>query len=164
MVEVASEQSGSAELQRVGRSLWIAIGGVAILLVAGIVSAAVLSRQHVASYPAGSPAWTVQRYLSYLQQGQVDQAYDMSNIQDGPFGEPMTRAQFHQQFDNWSQTSHRVTLVRSSRHDDQASVDVAISSFSAGPFGSSSGTQRTTFTLERHGKHWVITGPFYLPT
>lgn len=147
-----------------GRPIWLLMAGVAVLLVAGVIVAVVASNQKAASYAPNSPEGTVQRYLTYLQNGEVDKAYDIGDLQYGPTGERMSRADFHQQFDSWSQTSHRVTLVRSMRSGNEATVTVDISSFSAGPLGSSNQTQRTTFTLVRQGKGWRITGPNYLPS
>lgn len=151
------------------RSLWAPgliaiIAGAVLLIVAGIVLAAVLSHtRQTVTYPPNSPAGTVQRYLTLLQNGKTDQAYRLTRISDyGPVG-TMTRAEFAQQFASWSQTSHQVTLDSTSVSRQDATVTVQISSFSGGPFGASSESNRAVFTLVKDIGRWLITGPPYLP-
>lgn len=141
------------------------MGGAVLLLVAGIILAAVLSHnEQTVTYQLTSPEGTVQRYLNLLQSGKVDAAYRMTQITDYGPGGTMTRAMFDQQFAGWSQTSHQVTLldpVTVSR--GAASVPVQISSFSGGPLGASTDSNRVVFTLTKSGRRWLITGPPYLP-
>lgn len=140
------------------------IGGAVLLIVAGVILAVILSHtQQAVTYPANSPEGTVQRYLNLLQSGKLDQAYRMTQITDyGPEG-TMTRAEFAQQFASWSQSSHQVTLDSTTSGQGEASVTVQISSFSGGPFGASSDSNRVVFTLTKTSSRWLITGPPYLP-
>jgi hypothetical protein len=125
------------------------------LLVAGIIVALVASRRTDTAYPANSPEGTVATYLRLLQNGQADQAYDLVAID-------RDRQAFIRQYGDWSQRTHRVTLVNSNTSGDRATVTVDLSTFSGGAFGASDTTNRQTFTLEQRGGKWRITGPDYL--
>jgi hypothetical protein len=138
------------------RSLWALTAVVGALLLAGIVVGIVAARGGTTSYAPSSPEGRVQRYLGLLQDGNVDQAYGMTDL-------GLTRSEFHSRFDGWSQQSHRVTLAHSYTHGTEAAVTVDVSTFSAGPFGSSDSSQRMTFTLTRNRTTWRIDGPTYLP-
>jgi hypothetical protein len=140
---------------RMYRSLLVLLGGAAALLAAGVVVALVAVRQPETAYPAHSPQGTVATYLRLLQKGRVDTAYALVAMD-------MDRERFHEQFDTWSQTPHRVTLLQAGTSGSDASVTVEIAAFSAGPFGASDRTSRQTFTLVRQGGAWRITGPEYL--
>jgi hypothetical protein len=139
------------------------IGGAALLIVAGIVVAVVVAHNRgTTQYSAGSPQGTVQRYLTLLQAGNTDRAYRMTQLPEFGVG-LMTRADFNQQFSSWGQTAHQVTLDSTRVSGSEASVTVQISSFSGGPLGASSNSNRVTFTLNRVHGRWLITGPTYLP-
>lgn len=140
------------------------IAGAVLLIVAGIVLAAVLSRtEQTVTYAPNSPEGTVQRYLNLLQSGKIDAAYRLTRISNfGPEG-TMNRAEFAQQFAAWSQTSHQVTLDSTVVSRRDATVVVQISTFSGGPFSASSNSNRAVFTLSKIGGRWLITGPMYLP-
>ena len=140
-----------------GRSLWVLIAGVGLLLAAGIAVAVLVSRHDTAvHYPPNSPQGTVQRYLGLLQSGQVDRAYDMINTD-------RSRSEYDTEYGNWGDRSHRVTLLSSQVTGNSATVKVDISTFDAGPFGSSSNSDRETFALSRQGHRWLINSPEYLP-
>lgn len=146
---------------RIGLMLWVLLGAAVILLSLVIVADVVITHQPQGILPVTSPAGTVQRYLNLLQSGQVDRAFALQRS-------GITRAHFHAEFDNWSKTSHQVTLVSSTVGRNDASVTVDISSFIAGPFNppsieSSGNGSRVTFTLSRMGTHWLISGPEYIP-
>ena len=138
------------------RSVLLPATVIGALLLAVFIAAFVARRNDATSYAPGSPAGRVQRYLGLLQAGKVDAAYAMTD-----FG--LNRNEFHSRFDAWSQQSHRVTLVRSYTHADAASITVDVSTFSAGPFGSTDATQRMTITLVRDRGAWTINSPTYLP-
>ena len=140
---------------RMYRSLLVLLGGAAALLAAGVVVALVAVRQPEMAYPAHSPQGTVATYLRLLQDGKVDTAYALVAMD-------VDRERFHEQFDTWSQTPHRVTLLQADTNGPDASVTVEIAAFSAGAFGASDRTSRQTFTLVRQGGAWRITGPEYL--
>ena len=140
---------------RMYRSLLVLLGGAAALLAAGVVVALVAVRQPETAYPAHSPQGTVATYLRLLQDGKVDTAYALVDMD-------IDRERFHEQFDTWGQTPHRVTLLQADTNGPDASVTVEIATFSAGPFGASDRTSRQTFTLVRQGGAWRITGPEYL--
>ena len=140
---------------RMYRSLLVLLGGAAALLAAGVVVALVAVRQPETAQPAHSPQATVATYLRLLQHGRVDGAYALVAMD-------MDRERFHEQFDTWSQTPHRVTLVQASTSGPDASVTVDIAVFSADAFGASDRTSRQTFTLVRQRGAWRITGPEYL--
>ena len=148
---------------RVQRSMILLIGGVVALLLAGVVFAVVASRRPEASFPPGSPEEAVATYLRLLQEGRVEEAYEMTAFEEP---RPMTRQQFLQQFDRWSQTPHRVTLLRATTTGERASVTVEISAFApgrfGGPFDTPEWTTQQTFTLVRRDGAWRITGPSYL--
>jgi hypothetical protein len=137
------------------RSLLVLLGGAGALLAAGVVVALVAVGQPETAYPAHSPQGTVATYLRLLQNGKVDAAYALVSMDTD-------RSSFHQQFDTWSQTPHRVTLVQAGTSGRDASVTVDIAAFSAGAYGASDQTGRQTFTLVRRGGVWRITGPEYL--
>ena len=140
---------------RMYRSLLVLLGGAGALLAAGVVVALVAVRQPETAYPAHSPQGTVATYLRLLQDGKVDTAYALVAMD-------IDRERFHEQFDTWSQTPHRVTLLQAGTSGPDASVTVEIAAFSAGAFGASDRTSRQTFTLVRQGGAWRITGPEYL--
>ena len=136
---------------RMYRSLLVLLGGAGALLAAGVVVALVAVRQPETAYPAHSPQGTVATYLRLLQDGKVDTAYALVDMD-------IDRERFHEQFDTWGQTPHRVTLLQADTNGPDASVTVEIATFSAGPFGASDRTSRQTFTLVRQGGAWRITG------
>jgi hypothetical protein len=139
------------------------IAGAVLLTVAGIIVAIVVTHnQGTTRYAPDSPEGAVQRYLNLLQDGKTDQAYRLTQI-DGFDGGVMTRAEFNQQFASWSQTSHQVTLNSTTVSGGDATVTVQISSFSGGPFGTSTDSTRVSITLTKTGGRWLITGPPYLP-
>lgn len=146
---------------RMQRSMAILIAGVAVLLLIGVVFALVASRRPETTFPPDSPEGTVATYLRLLQDGQVDEAYALTALEDA---RPMTLEDFHRQFDRWSQTPHRVTLLRSNAASERASVTVEISTFSSAPglFETADRTSQQTFTLVRREGTWLITGPRYL--
>jgi hypothetical protein len=143
---------------RIPRSIVILLAGAAGLLVAGVTVAVVTSHQPATTFPAGSPEAAVATYLRLLQNGQVDEAYAMT-----AFAQPtITREDYHQRFDYWSEQPHRVTLVRTSIAGDQAAVTVETSTFRPGLFGADDNTVQQTITLVRRQGNWLITGPDYL--
>ncbi|GAC1401355.1 MAG: hypothetical protein NVSMB65_18880 [Chloroflexota bacterium] len=141
------------------RSLLV-VGGVGALLLAGIVVALLAARQPETRFAANSPQGTVATYFRLLQEGKVDQAFAMTSFEDSYH--VISPSDFHQQFDGWSQTSHRVTAVSTTTTGSTASVTVDISAFSGGTFGASDRTHRATITLARKGSAWRITGPQWL--
>lgn len=140
---------------RVQRSVLLLVGGAIGLLLAGVVVTLLVTGAPETVYPEDSPEGTVATYLRLLEDGEVEQAYALVSMR-------IDREQFRQQFSNWSERSHRVTLVRSSTDGDSATVVVDVSTFSGGAFGASDQTSRHTFTLERRNGSWRITGPQYL--
>lgn len=140
----------------VGRPFWAVIGAIVVLLVVGVVVALRNSDSKGTVYPLSTPQGVVQRYLSDLQAGKVDAAYDLT-VQF------ITRQEFHNRFDNWNSRSHRVDLAATHVDAETATVSVDISTFSAGPTGADSSTNRVTFSLVRHAKTWRISDPDYLP-
>jgi hypothetical protein len=146
------------------KSLLGRVGGTGALLVMGIVVALAAVRQPEAHYPAHSPEGTVATYLGLLQNGQVDSAYALTAMDAGslPMEQPMSLENFHQQYDQWGQRTHRAVLVRSSVRGQVATVTVDLSSFTGSVFGASDTTNRLTFTLRRHAGGWLITGPAYI--
>jgi hypothetical protein len=142
------------------RSLLIVAAGAALLLLCGTVVGLAAGHQSAPAYPRNSPQAAVATYLRLLQSGKFDAAFQMTDFsgQDAS----MSTNDFHQQYDNWSRQSHRVTLVQSQVNGDTASITVDISTFSGGAFGASDQTYRQTFTLERLPKGWLITGPEYI--
>jgi hypothetical protein len=149
---------------RVQRSMAFAIGGVALLVLVGVALTTIAARRPEASFAPDSPEGTVATYLRLLEQGQVDEAYAMTALEESrSFPEPrMTREQFHRQFDRWSATPRRVTLLRTTMTGDVASVTVDIATFAPGPFGVDDRSAQQTFTLVRREGRWLITGPAYL--
>ncbi len=140
---------------RVQRSVLLLVGGAIALLLAGVIVTLLVTGAPETVYPEDSPEGTVATYLRLLEDGEVEQAYALVSMR-------IDREQFRQQFSNWSERSHRVTLVRSSTDGDSATVVVDISTFSGGAFGASDQTNRQTFTLRRQNGSWRITGPEYL--
>ena len=149
------------------RWLVVLVGGVLALLLAGVVFAVVASRQPEASFPPGSPEEAVATYLRLLQDGRLEEAHAMTAFEAPRDGHgPATREGFVQRFEHWSETPHRVTLLRSSTTGDRATVTVEISAFrgdrAGGPFNAPEWTSQQTFTLVRWEGAWRITGPTYL--
>jgi hypothetical protein len=143
---------------RIPRSMMVLLVGAAGLLVAGVLVAIVSSHRPATTFPADSPEAAVASYLRLLQDGQVDEAYMMT-----AFTQPtITREDYHQRFDSWSEQPHRVTLVRSSTAGDLATVTVETSTFRPGLFGADDSTVQQTVTLVRRQGNWLITGPGYL--
>jgi hypothetical protein len=143
---------------RIPRSMVVLLVGAVGLLVAGVIVAIVSSNRPATTFPAGSPEATVATYLRLLQNGQVDEAYTMT-----AFTQPtITREDYHQRFEYWTQQPHRVTLLRTSTTGDQATVTVETSTFRPGLFEADDSTVQQTFTLVRRQGNWLITGPDYL--
>ena len=145
---------------RVGRSRSISplFGAVSLLIIVGVVLAFIGLRRPTAAYPLHSPQRAVQTYLDRLQSGKVDQAYRMT-VLTPDYPADTSLAGFHRQWDSWSQTSHRITLVRSNQSGGLASVTVDVAAFTPTDLPSSEQTSRVTFTLERLHGTWYITGP-----
>lgn len=143
---------------RIPRSMVVLLVGAVGLLVAGVIVAIVSSDRPATTFPVGSPEATVATYLRLLQNGQVDEAYTMT-----AFTQPtITREDYHQRFEYWTQQPHRVTLLRTSTTGDQATVTVETSTFRPGLFEADDSTVQQTFTLVRRQGNWLITGPDYL--
>lgn len=140
-----------------GRSFLLLVAGAAVLLIAGVLVAVIASRSSETVYPAGTPQHAVATYLRLLQTGNVDRAYGMTAFRS----HDPSRAEFHQIWDGWSSSSHRVVLVRMRESGGTAAVTVDATSFAADPFGSEDQTNRVTFTLVQRGRSWLITGPAY---
>jgi hypothetical protein len=140
----------------------VLIGGVGALLLVGIIVLVIVTHQSETTYPPNSPQQTIATYLRLLQRGQVDEAYKLTSLtspNEDADPSPMSRQDFHAEFDNWSQQSHRVTLLRTNTSGNQSSVTVEVSVFSGDAFGGSDETSRLTFTLVRRHGEWRITGP-----
>jgi hypothetical protein len=156
----ATQSTDRPQTGRTVRAWPVLAGAVGALILAGLVLALFALRRPAATYPAHSPQRAVQRYLALLQAGNVDRAYAMTRFPPSTaFGTPQSN--FHQQWDNWSDSSHRVTLVRANRSGHTASVTVDVTGFSASEFGPTEYTNRMTFTLVRANSMWRITGPQY---
>jgi hypothetical protein len=143
---------------RIQRSMLLLLVGAAGVLVAGVILTIVTSRQPAITFPAGSPEATVAAYLRLLQYGQVDDAYAMTAF-DRP---AITREDYHQRFDHWSEQPHQVTLLRTDTTGEEATVTVEISSFRPNLFGADDYTTQQSITLVRRQGNWLITGPDYL--
>lgn len=142
---------------RMQRSVLVLLAGAGALLLVGIVVAIAAIRQPEAAYPPGSPEATVAGFVRLLEDGKLDEAYDLTAIPT------LSREEFHEQLDNWSQTPRRITLVRSDVDGDRATVVVDVSTFSSGDaLEVDDQTYRQTFQLRREGGKWLITGPEYL--
>jgi hypothetical protein len=148
---------------RMYRSLLVLLGGAGALLAAGVVVALIAVRQPETAYPAHSPQATVATYLRLLQNGQVDTAYPLVAFSRRRGAWRWDREQFHQQFEYWGQTPHRVTLLQTGTSGSDATVTVEIAVFSADAFGASDQTCRQTFRLVRQGGAWRITGDSTYP-
>lgn len=140
------------------RSLLILIVSTILLLALGTVVALAAGDRAPAAYPRTSPQAAVSTYLRLLQSGQVDAAYQLTAFSDVN----MSDINFHQEYDTWSQQSHRATLVQVQSSPDAANVTVDLATFSGGAFGASDQTSRQTFMLERFAGAWHITSPEYL--
>ena len=152
---------------RVQRSLVILVGVVVALLLAGAAFAVVASRRPEASFPPGSPEEAVATYLRLLQDGRLDEAFALTAFaEERDRHGPGTREGFVERFGRWSETPHRVTLLRASTAGDGATVTVEISASRpggvGGPFSAPESTAQQTFTLARRDGAWRITGPTYL--
>jgi hypothetical protein len=134
------------------------VGAVGALVIVGVVLAFIGLHRPTVAYPAHSPQRAVQRYLDLLQSGKVDHAYRMTKLTPD-FQTDTTLAGFHQQWDSWSQRSHRITLVRSNQSGALSSVTVDVTTFTPGDLPSSEQTTPVTFTLERFHGTWYVTGP-----
>lgn len=146
---------------RLERSVVALIGGVAALLALGLVVAVFAARRPEATFPPDSPQGVVATYLRLLQDGKVDEAYDLTAFPaSDPF--PMTRERFHEQLDRWSATPHRAILARTTVRGDRATVVVQISGFRPGLLGGGDSTQQVDVTLARTSAGWRVTGPPYL--
>jgi hypothetical protein len=134
------------------------VGAVSLVVMIGVVLAFIGLRRPTAAYPLHSPQRAVQTYLDRLQSGKVDQAYRMTMLTPD-YPADTSLASFHRQWDNWSGTSHRITLVRTTKSSGLGSVTVDVTAFTPSDLPSSEQTTRVTFTLERFHGAWYITGP-----
>jgi hypothetical protein len=160
MASTADAASQTAD-NRAGRGIGVLPIAIGALVVLGLIVAVIALRRPQATYPAGSPQRAVQHYLSLLQAGKVEMAYRMTDFPMSSNGNDITDAQFHEQWDNWGQTSHTVNLVRTVTSGNRSAVTVDDSPSSTGFLSGSNSGVRFTFTL-LHGRHgWLITGPAY---
>jgi hypothetical protein len=155
-VDTAPETTG----HRAGRGIGLLPIAIGALVVLGLIVAVIALRRPQATYPAGSPQRAVQRYLSLLQAGKVEAAYDMTDFALSSNGD-VTDSEFHQEWDNWGQTSHTVNLVRTVTSGDSSAVTVEGTPASTGLFAGSTSGYRVTFTLLHGRRGWLITGPAY---
>lgn len=135
---------------------WLLVLGALLLVVAG-AAVAVVTRSSQTQYSTSTPVGTVQRYLELLQEGKTAQAYQMTELDVSP-------SQYTNMMQGWSSSSHRVTLVSSHQHGDTATVTVAISTFSSDPTATGTNSTQASFTLNRSGHRWLITGPDFIPS
>lgn len=135
--------------------LGLIAGALAVLLVGVVVSIAA-SRQPESTYPPGSPEATIAEFVRLIEDGQLEEAYELTSIPG------LTQEEFVERFSYQGDASSRVTLVRSDVDGDTATVVVDVSTFSPdGPLDSSDYTYRETYQLRREAGRWVITGPEY---
>ena len=119
----------------------------------GVVIALVASRRTDTAFPAGSPEGKVAEFLRLVENSDLDDAYRLTDIPG------MSREKFEENFRYGSQTSRRITLVRSETEGATATVVVDSSEFvSDSPLGENSYTQRLTYRLRRNDGNWLIVG------
>ncbi len=138
------------------RSVLGLLAGSVVLLVVGVVVAIATTRQPAASYQPGSPEATVAEFVRLIEDGELDEAYELTAIPG------LSRERFQEQFNYRSETSRRVTLVRSDVEGEEATVVVDITTFSSGDtLGGSDYSYRETYRLRRESGRWLITSPEY---
>ncbi len=137
----------------------VALLGVAVaLLLAGVVVAIAASRQPEATYSPGTPEAAIADFVRLIEAGKVDEAYALTAIPG------LSRERFREQVDPAyrSESSRRVTLIRSEVKAETATVDVAITTLShTDALDVSEDTTRQTYRLKRVNGKWLITGPTY---
>ncbi|MEJ7654372.1 MAG: hypothetical protein WKH64_14125 [Chloroflexia bacterium] len=93
----------------------------------GVVIALVASRRTDTAFPAGSPDGKVAEFLRLVENSDLDDAYRLTDIPG------MSREKFEERFRYGSQTSRRITLVRSETEGATATVVVDSWSLSRQP-------------------------------
>lgn len=154
----AQHRSHGGTLPRLVVALLMGAGGV---LLAGVVTAAVAARQSQPAIQPGSPQAAVATYVRDLQNGKLDAAYRMTRFMDtyyGPVGGPQG---FRAQYGGWGHQPHRVTLISSRADGSTAHVRVEIITYSDAVFGGGQTSRTVTFTVDRLGGRWYITGAEY---
>ena len=140
------------------RSVIALLGGAVAVLLIGVVIAVAASRQPETTYAPGTPEATIANFVRLIEAGKLDEAYALTDIKG------LTRERFDEQFDPafTGDSSRRVTLVRTNVSGNNATVVVAISTFSdSDSLDVSEYTNRQTYRLKRENGRWLITGPSY---
>jgi hypothetical protein len=134
------------------------LGGAVAVLLLGVVITVAASRQPETTNPSGTPEATVANFVRLIEAGKLDEAYALTDI------EGLTPERFDEQFDPafTGDSSRRVTVVRTNVKGNNATVVVAISTFSdSDSLDVSEYTYRQTYRLKRENGQWLITGPSY---
>lgn len=140
-------------ISRPNRILAIVVGLIAVVaVVTGVLSAT----RTVTEYDRGTPEGAVQAYLSAVIDADNPEAVEFLGDES-----PCTVVDLDQAY---LPDGVRVVLRDTEVDGDSARVEVDVMT-SGGPFGGSEFTESVTFSLNRAGGHWLITGtpwPMYM--
>lgn len=126
------------------RTLAVVLTIIAVLGIAALV--AVLVRGAAPQYDPDSPQGSVQRYVTAVVTGDLEEARDLHASQHSGGCEPISA---------YASPDSRVTLVDTTTFDDTATVTVRISYGYDGPFGGDSGYE-DRFELAHIDGEWLV--------
>ena len=139
--------------------------GIGVVVLIAFLSLFAL-RQPSAQLPVDSPAGTVQRFLTQLEQQQYDQAYDL-------FSTNMAARPSREEFVNYNlnQTRYmnpvKIQVLSENIEGDSATVNISVTEIggSGGPFGMNEYTFQVSFGLYRENESWkIFSAPYeYVP-
>lgn len=147
MTESASGQTGEsagAAAPKRDRTLPVVLAIVAVLGLVALV--AVLVRGAAPQYDPDSPQGAVQRYVSAVVTGDLDEARDLHASKHAGGCDPTSA---------YVSPDSRVTLIDMNVSGDTATATVRISYGYDGPFGGDSGYE-DRFELARVGGEWLV--------
>jgi hypothetical protein len=134
------------------------VAALALLVLIAVVTVFVVLRQPVRELPANTPGGVVQRYFAALEKQDYDEAYGYLS---GTMKEKPTRADFIQAHMNSrsSGSSSQIRITRENVYGEQASVELATTSYYQSNFpvpSSNEWTYNSTISLVRESGQWRI--------
>jgi hypothetical protein len=133
---------------------------LAVVLIAGAV--VLLSGRGPAPYPADSPEYTLQAFITAWNEDDIEAAY---NLLSARVRQPMSLARYRQQARDYAwqrEQDQRVVLLGTrpvGTGGDRVIVDLRVDQYSSGPFGSDRWSSERRVRLVREDGAWRIDEP-----
>jgi hypothetical protein len=148
-------------IRRIDPTLAGIVVGAIILIIAGLIAIPLVARRPPALAPETTPDGVVQRFYQAAYAGDYATAYTYLAAEARA---QLSLPDLQQQLASQLQQS-QMRVIRTTIHDETATVRVALTHFQPGGlFGADEWTEERDIVLKREGGAWKIAGgPFYLP-